>query len=84
MSLKPLTIKLPENYLEVAKAVAEHDGTTPSAMAAQAVMSYLLQRAAEAEAQWDTAGSARTQAEIEAERDARWAADAGRRPGNAA
>ncbi|MFD7846994.1 hypothetical protein ACFV4K_29210 [Nocardia sp. NPDC059764] len=84
MSLKPLTIKLPENYLEVLKAIAEEEGTTPSGLAAQAVMSHLLRRAAEAEKHWDVEGAARNQADIEAEREARWAADEAKRPGNAA
>ncbi|MRH88947.1 hypothetical protein GFY24_16090 [Nocardia sp. SYP-A9097] len=84
MSLKPLTIKLPENYLEVLKAVAEEEGTTPSGLAARAVMEHLLQRAAAAETHWDTAGAATAQADIEAERDARWIADEQRRPGHAA
>lgn len=74
--LKPLTIELPEHFLNVARAIAESEGIDVSIWAAEAVSEKLVRLAAQALAESERAdpdAAART-AEIEAERDARWSA----------
>ncbi|WP_280407486.1 hypothetical protein [Nocardia brasiliensis] len=94
MALKPLTIKLPEHFLDVAREVAEAEDTTLSAWAAKAVTEKLLRLAAQAEAESDRenpeqAAAYRAEHEIEAEErilldEATDAADRRRRSGDAA
>ncbi|WP_282781887.1 hypothetical protein [Nocardia sp. CC201C] len=74
-ALKPLTIKLPPHFLDVAREVAEAEDTTVSAWCAKAVTEKLLRLAAEAEAQWATEHPEETAAfyaEREAEAQERW------------
>ncbi len=89
--MKPLTIKLPEHFLNVAREVAEAEETSLSAWCAKAVTDALLRRAAEAEAEWarENPEEVATLAEdAEAEAELRWAAEHGagesRRHGDAA
>ncbi|WP_157124955.1 hypothetical protein [Nocardia pseudovaccinii] len=92
MALKPLTIKLPEHFLTVAREVAEAEDTTLSAWAAKAVTEKLLRLAAQAETEWDrahpeetAAAFAEREAEYEARRQAEDAEDAAaQRHGDAA
>lgn len=79
-AMKPLTIKLPEHFLAVAREVAEAEDTSLSAWAAKAVTDTLLRLAAEAEAEWAREHPEETGAiydDVEAEAEQRWAAEHG-------
>ncbi|MEV4241747.1 hypothetical protein AB0J47_42135 [Nocardia sp. NPDC049737] len=91
-ALQPLTIKLPQHFLDVAREVAEAEETTVSAWAAKAVTEKLLRLAAQAEAEWEREHPEETatlRAEREAEAEERHAREqaedaAARRHGDAA
>ncbi|MFD3431192.1 hypothetical protein ACFW2T_33250 [Streptomyces sp. NPDC058892] len=79
-AMKPLTIKLPDHFLSVAREIAEAEDTSLSAWCAKAVTDAVLRRAAEAEADWarehpEETATIRDDADAEAE--ARWADEHG-------